>query len=100
MPEYTAPDYTAQIAEFTAQAQQGAEQYLATVAKVQETVVEAIAAFVKQIPAAPEVPGVPAVDLTAPGKITAATFDFAEKLLAQNRTYADQIFAALVPATV
>ncbi len=93
MSDYTAPDYTAQI-------EKASEQYLTTLGTAQDNFVKAISAFVKQIPAIPAVPALPAVDLTAPSKITTASFDFAEKLLAQTRTTADQVLAALVPATV
>ena len=88
------------MSDYTAQIEKASEQYLTTLVTAQENSVKAIAAFVKQIPATPEVPGLPAVDLTAPSKITAAAFDLAEKLLAQNRSYADQVLAAMVPVKV
>jgi hypothetical protein len=93
MSDYSNPDYTAQI-------EKASEQYLNTLATAQDNLVKAISAFVKQIPSLPAVPGLPAVDVTAPSKITAASYDFAEKLLAQTRTHTDQVLAALVPATV
>ena len=88
------------MSDYTAQIENASEQYLTTLATAQENFVKAIAAFVKQLPTTPEIPGVPTVDLTAPSKITAASFDLAEKLLAQNRSHADQVLAALVPVKV
>jgi hypothetical protein len=88
------------MTDFVAEASKTADEFLATVAKVQDNFVEAVAAFVKALPEFPkpavEVP-VPA-DLPKPEDVTAATFDFAEKVLAQGRATTDKLFAALAPA--
>ena len=88
------------MTDFVAEASKTADEFLATVAKVQDNFVEAVAAFVKALPEFPkpavEVP-VPA-DLPKAEDVTAATFDFAEKVLAQSRATTDKLFAALAPA--
>ena len=55
--------------------------------------------IVKQIPALPQ-PTVPApvADLPSVGDVTAVSFDFAEKVLAQQRATTDKLIAALTPA--
>jgi len=87
------------MTDYVAEANKATEQYLATLAKAQEEYVKAVETFVKQVPALPK-PAVelPAVDLPSAGDITAATFDFAEKVLAQQRATTDKLIAALTPA--
>jgi hypothetical protein len=86
------------MTDFIAETHKAADQYLAAVAQVQDQFVQAVEAFVKNLPELPK-PAVelPAVDLPKVEDITAATFDFAEKALAQNRAAADKL-VALVPA--
>jgi hypothetical protein len=88
------------MTDYVAEATKTADEFLATVAKVQDNFVEAVAAFVKALPELPkpavEVP-VPA-DLPKAEDVTAAGFDFAEKVLAQSRATTDKLFAALAPA--
>lgn len=86
------------MTDFIAETNKAADQYLAAVAQVQDQFVQAVEAFVKNLPELPK-PAVelPAVDLPKAEEITAATFDFAEKALAQNRAAADKL-VALVPA--
>lgn len=88
------------MSDYTTQANKATETYLSTVAKAQDELLKTVAAFVKQLPKTPEVPGAATVDLPTPSEITAASFDFAEKMLAQNRTYTDQLIAALEPTKV
>ena len=88
------------MTDYVAEATKTADEFLASVAKLQDQFVEAVAAFVKALPELPkpavEVP-VPA-DLPTPQDITAAGFDFAGKVLAQSRATTDKLFAALAPA--
>ncbi len=88
------------MTDYVAQAAKAADEYLATVAKVQDNFVEAVAAFVKALPELPK----PAVDVPVPADlpkaeaVSAATFDFAEKVLAQGRATTDKLIAVLAPA--
>lgn len=86
------------MSTYTTQAHQATETYLSTVAKAQDELVRAVAAFAKQIPTTAGVPGVPSVELPTATEITAASFEFAEKMLAQNRSHTDQLIAVLTPA--
>lgn len=90
------------MTDYVAETTKVADEYLATVAKVQEQFVQAVEAFVNNLPELPK----PAVELPAfelpadlpkAQDITAAGFDFAEKVLAQYRTTTDKL-VALVPA--
>ncbi len=87
------------MTDYIAEANKAGEQYLTTLAKAQDDFVAAVEAFVKQIPALPK-PAVatPALDLPSAGDVTAFSFDFAEKLLANQRTHADKLIAVLTPA--
>ena len=90
------------MTDYVAQATKVADEYLATVAKLQEQFVVAVEAFVKQVAELPkpavELPAVELpVDLPKVQDVTAAGFDFAEKALAQYRTTTDKL-VALVPA--
>ena len=86
------------MTDYIAEANKATEQYLATLAKAQEEYVKAVETFVKQVPALPK-PAVelPAVDLPSAGDITAVSFDFAEKVLAQQRATTDKLIAVLSP---
>lgn len=89
------------MSSYTAQAHKATETYLTTVAKAQDDLVKAVEAFVKQIPKTPAVPGVPAsVDLPTLSEVTAASLEFSEKMLAQNRSHTEQLIAVLTPAKV
>ena len=87
------------MTDYVAEANKATEQYLTMLAKAQGDFVAAVEAFVKQIPALPQ-PAVatPAVDLPSAGDVTAASFDFAEKVLAQQRVTTGKLIAILTPA--
>jgi hypothetical protein len=88
------------MTDYIAEANKTADEFLATVAKIQDNFVDAVAAFVKALPELPK----PAVDVPVPADLPKAedvknaTFDFAEKALAQGRATTDKLFAALAPA--
>ena len=86
------------MTDYIAEATKATEQYLATLAKAQDDFVNAVQAFVKQIPALPQAIPAPAIDLPSAGDVTAVTFDFAEKVLAQQRATTDKLIAVLTPA--
>src|SRR6478609_7228431 len=83
---------TPTMTDYIAEATKVSEQYLATLAKAQDDYVAAVESFVKQIPALPQ-PTVPApvADLPSAGDITAVSFDFAEKVLAQQPATTDKL---------
>ena len=87
------------MTDYIAESTKATEQYLAALAKTQDDFVAAVETFVKQIPALPQ-PAValPAVDLPSAGDVTAVSFDFAEKMLAQQRATTDKLIAVLTPA--
>ncbi len=87
------------MTDYIAETTKTADQYLAAVAAVQDQFVQAVEAFVKNLPEMPK-PAfeVPAVDVPSAHEVTAASFDFAEKALAQHRVATDKLFAALAPA--
>ena len=88
------------MTDYIAEANKAGEQYLTTLAKAQDDFVAAVEAFVKQIPALPQ-PAVatPTLDLPSAGDVTAVSFDFAEKILAQQRATTDKLIAVLTPAS-
>jgi hypothetical protein len=87
------------MTDYVAEANKATEQYLTALAKTQNEFVKAVEAFVKQIPALPKpAVDVPAVDLPSAGDVTAVSFDFAEKVLAQQRATTDKLIAVLTPA--
>jgi len=87
------------MTDYITEASKATEQYFAALAKTQDDFVAAVETFVKQIPALPQ-PAValPAVDLPSAGDVTAVSFDFAEKMLAQQRATTDKLIAVLTPA--
>lgn len=91
------------MSDYIAEAKKATEQYLTALAKVQDDFVKAVAEFVKHAPKAPEgfeLPkfDVPAVDLPSPREVSDVSFEFAEKLLTQQRTYTDKLIGVLAPA--
>jgi len=75
------------------------EELLSTVPKSQETVVEAIKAWVEDVQAiTPKLPSmnVPLADkLPKPEDVVANAYDFAEKLLASQRKFAEDVVKAM-----
>jgi hypothetical protein len=69
------------------------DQYLASIAEMQESFLKASAAFT-----------LPTMDMSAAmaafptaQEVTEASFAFAQKLLKQQKTFTDQMFAAITP---
>jgi hypothetical protein len=77
------------------------DEILSTVRKSQETVVEAIKAWVETVQSVtPKLPSlnVPLADrLPKPEEVVANAYDFAEKLLAGQRKFAEDVVKALTP---
>jgi len=76
-------------------------EILTTVRKSQESVIDAIKAWVETIQSL--TPKVPAVDLPfagqlpKPEEVVASGYDFAEKLLSSQRKFADEVVKAAAP---
>jgi hypothetical protein len=75
------------------------EQFLATVRKSQEAVVEAVAAWAKAVegmtPSTPSLPGFE--QLPRPQAVIESAFDFAQQLLDAQRDFAREVIAAASP---
>jgi hypothetical protein len=82
------------------------DEFLSTVRKSQETVIDAIRAWVETVQSVtPKIPSVqvPGADkLPKPEELVASAYDFAEQLLASQRKFAEEILKAttsLMPGT-
>jgi hypothetical protein len=77
------------------------DEILSTVRKSQETVIEAIKTWVETVQSiTPKLPSVnvPGADkLPKPEEVVANAYDFAEKLLAGQRKFAEDVVKALTP---
>jgi len=88
------------MSTFTAQASEAAEQYLSAVSKVQDASIEAVSTFTANLPeAAKNAPAAPAGDFPTAEEISAAYFDFTEKVVANQKVYVERFFAAATPAS-
>jgi hypothetical protein len=85
------------MSSFTAQATDAVDQYLTAVTKIQDASIEAVSTFAANVPDAAK--NVPANDLPTAEEITAAYFSFTEKLVANQKAYAERFFAAVTPAS-
>jgi len=86
--------------------QQLQEEFLSTVRKSQESVVDAIKTWVETVQSiAPKIPSVdvPFSDkLPKPEEVVASVYDFAEQLLTSQRKFAEEVLkatTALMPGT-
>ncbi len=80
------------------------DEFLSTIRKSQETVIDAIRSWVETVQSiTPKVPSVqvPGADqLPKPEEVVASAYDFAEQLLASQRKFAEEVLkttAALLP---
>ena len=89
------------MASTTIPAKELQEQFLAIVSKSQEIALDAIKTIVESVQAV--TPKLPAVDLPfadklpKPGDVVAGGYDFAEKLLSNQRKFADEVVKATAP---
>ncbi|MGH3233206.1 MAG: hypothetical protein ACRDOH_08120 [Streptosporangiaceae bacterium] len=74
------------------------EEFLSTIRKSQETVIDAIKTWVETVQSiTPKVPSVqvPGADrLPKPEEVVASAYDFAEELLASQRKFAEEVLKA------
>ena len=89
------------MASTTIPAKELQEQFLAIVSKSQEIALDAIKTMVDSVQAI--TPKIPAVDLPfadrlpKPHDVVAGGYDFAEKLLSNQRKFADEVVKATAP---
>jgi len=76
------------------------DQYLASLAEIQETFLKATTAFASRLPMTPVItpPAFAAADVPSAQEVTEASFAFAQKLLKQQKTFAEKLLAASTPA--
>ena len=77
------------------------DQYLASLAEMQENFLKTTSAFAARFtPATPVAtpPGFAAPELPTAQEVTEATFAFAQKLLKQQKTFAEKLLAASTSA--
>ena len=76
------------------------DQYLASLAEIQENFLKATTAFAARFtPVTPVVaPAFAAPELPTAQEVTEASFAFAQTLLKQQKSYAEKLFAAGPPA--
>ena len=76
-------------------------EFLNTIRKSQETVIDAIKTWVETVQSVtPKIPSVqvPGYDkLPKPEEVVASAYDFAEKLLASQREFAEELLRATIP---
>jgi len=79
------------------QTREAADQVLGAVVDAQDAVVNAVTSFVKVLPAGANVPTVPAVpaDVPTAQEISSTFFEYAERVVANQRAFADRILAAV-----
>jgi hypothetical protein len=82
------------------------EEFLSTIRKSQETVIDAIRSWVESVQSiTPKIPSVQvpgAEKLPKPQDVVASAYDFAEQLLASQRKFAEEVLKAtssLIPGT-
>jgi len=82
------------------------DEFLSTIRKSQETVIDAIRSWVETVQSiTPKIPAVqvPGADkLPKPEEVVASAYDFAEQLLASQRKFAEEVLkatTALMPGT-
>jgi hypothetical protein len=76
------------------------DQYLASLAQIQENFVKATSSFAARFAAATptiETPPAFAAAIPTPQEITEASFAFAQKLLKQQKTFVEKLLAAGTP---
>jgi hypothetical protein len=91
------------MSDFTKQAQEAAEQYLAAIQKIQDASLDAISRVTSSIPeaakdAAKNVPTLPTPEgLPTVEEVSSAYFDFTEKLVANQKDYTHRFLTAVKP---
>ena len=77
------------------------DQYLASLAEIQDNVVKATSTFAAQFATATpaiETPAAFAAAIPTPQEVTEASFAFAQKLLKQQKSFVEKLLAVSTPA--
>jgi hypothetical protein len=75
------------------------DQYLTSLAEMQENFLKATSAFATRFPPATPIETPPAfAALPTPQEVAEASFAFAQKLLKQQKSFAEKLLAASTPA--
>jgi len=86
------------MANYVKLAADAGDQYLASLAEIQENFLKASAAFTARFAA-----NMPSFETPAPvptaQEVTDASFAFAQKLLKQQKTFTEKLFASSTPAS-
>lgn len=76
------------------------DQYLSSLAEIQENFLKSTAALAARLPSTPvETPPAFAAAFPTAQEVTEASFAFAQKLLKQQKTFAEKLLATSTPAT-
>lgn len=75
------------------------EQYLATLGEMQENFLKARSALAAKLPTPPAVENPFASMFPSPQDMTEASFAFAQKLLKQQKSFAEKLLATSTPAS-
>ncbi|RPI63302.1 MAG: hypothetical protein EHM50_02540 [Lysobacterales bacterium] len=78
------------------------DQYLASLAEIQESFLKATTAFASTLTPVTSVitpPAFAAADVPSAQELTEASFAFAQKLLKQQKSFAEKMLAASTPTT-
>ena len=87
------------MSEYVKLASGAGDLYLAALAEFQETILKSLTAFSDATPTGPRVPVPPfAADFPTPLEVAEANFAFTEKLLKQQKTFAEKFLATTAPA--
>ena len=87
------------MSEYVKLATGAGDVYLAALAEYQETILKSMTAFAEAAPTGARVPVPPfAADFPTPLEVAEANFAFTEKLLKQQKTFAEKFLATTTPA--
>jgi hypothetical protein len=90
------------MSNYVKSASDAGDKYLASLAEIQENFVKATSSFAARFAAATptiETPPAFAAAIPTPQEVTEASFAFAQKLLKQQKSFVEKLFAASTPAT-
>ena len=79
---------------------EAADQVFEAVVKAQDATIDAVSTFTANLPeAAKNVPALPETDLPTAQEIASTYFEFAEKILSNQKAFVDRFFAATTVAS-
>ena len=86
------------MSEYVKLASGAGDLYLAALAEFQETVLKSMTALSDATPTGPKTPVPPFADFPTPLEVAEANFAFTEKLLKQQKSFAEKFLATTTPA--